>query len=84
MHNLNKEEVHQVSGGGLTSDIINYFRNLNTDSETGKQEWQSVVTTPSPALQKGDQYGAAIVTGLAAIALFSVRVVGGALSGIFR
>ncbi|MTH45709.1 hypothetical protein [Intestinirhabdus alba] len=84
MRNLNNEEINQISGGSLTSAILDYFRNLNSGGDSGKQDWQSSSTTPSPALGKGDQYGAAIVTGLAVIALFSANLVGGALRGLFR
>lgn len=83
MKEINGEVLSKVSGGNLTSSILDFFRNWGADSnsEQGKQgEWVSNSTIESPALGKGDEYGKAIVAVLAVAAVASVAVVGGIFS----
>ncbi|RWR02351.1 hypothetical protein ED28_08195 [[Pantoea] beijingensis] len=84
MKEIKGDVLKEISGGNLTTTILDYFRNWGSDNNSEHQEWHSGSTIESPALGKGDQYGKAIATGLAAIAIFSISLVGGFAKGLFR
>ncbi|WP_435928701.1 bacteriocin [Dryocola sp. BD613] len=74
MKEIKDKMLKEISGGSLTSSILDYFRNPGSEDNMQTEEWHSSSTILSPALGRGEQYGTAIVTGFAAIALFAVAL----------
>lgn len=70
MKEIKNKDLQEVSGGGLASDILNFFQQGISGSDTGAMEpgWSAGPTKPSQATGKGDEYGLALVTGLVTIA----------------
>lgn len=86
MKEINGKELKMVSGGNLTTCILDFIRNLGTCSSSESGEWGSNSTIESPALGKGDRYGNALVTGglmamaMAVATISSVAAIGGVFS----
>ncbi|MGU3521609.1 hypothetical protein ACLBW2_00685 [Enterobacteriaceae bacterium C23F] len=80
MKEINGEVLTKVSGGNLTSSILDFFRNWGADSNSEQGEWTSSSTVESPALGKGDEYGKAIVAVLAVATVASAAIFGGIFS----
>ncbi|WP_034945852.1 hypothetical protein [Erwinia oleae] len=74
---LSKCDSKKVSGGNLSSDIMDALNPGRTPSEKG--DWTSPSTIDSPAIGQGDVFGK-IFVGVAAVAV-SIFAVG--LGGIF-
>lgn len=70
MKEIKEQSLQEISGGSLTSDILNFFRHgiFGSDSGSEHKDWSSSSNIPSPAIGKGDEYGLALVTGLVTIA----------------
>jgi hypothetical protein len=83
MREIKGGSLKEISGGNFTTSILDYFRNLGSEENSGRQDWSSSSTIDSPAIGKGEQYGAAIVGGFAAIAIFSIILAGGFFKGLF-
>jgi len=64
--------LNDISGGSLTSDLLNFFRHgiFGSDSANNSehQDWTPSATAPVQSIGKGDEYGLALVTGLVTIA----------------
>lgn len=70
MKEIKDENLQQVSGGSLTSDLLNFFRHgvWGSAPQQEHHDWTSGSTITSPAVGKGDEYGRAMVIGLVTIA----------------
>jgi hypothetical protein len=70
MRQLNSKEIEDVSGGSLTSLIMDYFKQLGTSSEE-KSEWQRPDSIPEATPINGSAFGMGIV-GIAATVVFGL------------
>lgn len=72
MKEIKEHALKDISGGSMTSDLLNFFRHgiFGSDSADGSehQKWASSSTAPVQSAGKGEEYGLALVTGLVAIA----------------
>lgn len=88
MKEISDGMLNEVSGGNLTSSILDFIMNRGADSNSEQGEWHSNSTIESPALGKGEEYGKAIVVGgltaLAVAGIAAATAFGGVFQGIFR
>ncbi|WP_337013616.1 hypothetical protein [Pantoea sp. AS142] len=70
MRELNNNEIQEVSGGSLTSVILNFFNQLGKDSSE-KTEWVRPDSVPAANPISGSAFGMGIV-GIAAAVVFGL------------
>ncbi|WP_313537102.1 hypothetical protein [Pantoea sp.] len=69
MRELNTKEIEGVSGGSLTSLILDFFRGLgDSSSSTEKTEWVRPDSVPAANPISGNAFGMGIVGIVAAVA----------------
>ncbi|NYS31949.1 MULTISPECIES: hypothetical protein [unclassified Pantoea] len=69
MRELNTKEIEGVSGGSLTSLILDFFRGLGDSStSTEKTEWVRPDSVPAANPISGNAFGMGIVGIVAAVA----------------
>ncbi|WP_312056202.1 hypothetical protein [Pantoea brenneri] len=61
MRELKASEVSCVSGGSLTSMILDFFKNLNAPSQEEKTEWIRPDAVPDVSTVSGRDFGLGIV-----------------------
>jgi len=67
MRELNNKEISNVSGGSLTSLILDFFKNLNGSSQEESTEWTRPENIPAANPISGQAFGMGIVGVVAAI-----------------
>lgn len=72
MHELNNKEIEGVSGGSLTSVILDFFKQLGASSEE-KTEWTRPDSIPTANPVSGSAFGMGIV-GVAAAVVFGLLI----------
>ncbi|WP_312760085.1 hypothetical protein [Pantoea brenneri] len=60
MRELKASEVSSVSGGSLTSMILDFFKNLNAPSQEEKTEWIRPDAIPDVSTVSGHNFGMGI------------------------
>ncbi|SNY61437.1 hypothetical protein [Enterobacter sp. CC120223-11] len=83
MKEINGEVLSKVSGGNLTSCILDFIHNWVGGPNAEKGEWTSNSTIESPALGKGEEFGKAIVTGGLAVLAVATGASFALFGGIF-
>jgi len=68
MRELNNKEISNVSGGSLTSLILDFFKNLNGSSQEESTEWTRPENIPAANPISGQAFGMGIVGVVAAVA----------------
>ena len=68
MRELKKSELSNVSGGSLTSAILDFFRGLNASSTEETTEWTRPENIPAANPISGEAFGMGIVGVVAAVA----------------
>lgn len=77
MRNINNNEMDEVAGGSLTSDILDFIK--GSSSSENNKDWTSSSTIESPAIGQGDKFGKIIVGAL----VFAATIFSAGLGGIF-
>ncbi|WP_223564746.1 hypothetical protein [Pantoea agglomerans] len=72
MRELNNKETEGVSGGSLTSVILDFFKQLGASSEE-KTEWTRPDSIPAANPVSGSAFGMGIV-GVAAAVVFGLLI----------
>ncbi|MGC0829198.1 hypothetical protein [Pantoea agglomerans] len=72
MRELNNKEIEGVSGGSLTSVILDFFKQLGASSEE-KTEWTRPDSIPVANPVSGSAFGMGIV-GVAAAVVFGLLI----------
>jgi len=68
MRELNNKEISNVSGGSLTSLILDFFKNLNGSSQEESTEWTRPENIPAANTISGQAFGMGVVGVIAAVA----------------
>lgn len=68
MRELNNQEIQNVSGGSLTSLILDFFKQLSAGPSEEKTEWTRPEGIPEANPINGTAFGMGIVSVVAAIA----------------
>lgn len=68
MRELKKSEISNVSGGSLTSLILDFFRNINGSSKEETTEWTRPENIPPVDTISGEAFGKGVVGVVAAVA----------------
>lgn len=69
MRQLNEHEISNVSGGSLTSLILDFFKNMNGSSQEETTEWVRPEAVPPAKTISGETFGMGIFGVVAAFAL---------------
>lgn len=67
MRELNVHEIEKVSGGSLTSLILDFFKSINSSSKEKNREWTRPESIPSANPVSGEAFGRGIIGIIAAI-----------------
>jgi len=67
MRELKVSEISTVSGGSLTSLILDFFKNINSSSKEETTEWTRPEDIPAANPISGEAFGMGIVGIVAAI-----------------
>ncbi|MEM6052579.1 hypothetical protein AAH450_18635 [Erwinia sp. P7711] len=68
MRELKTSEISNVSGGSLTSLILNFIKNLNASSQQETTEWTRPENIPAANTVSGESFGMGIIGVVAAVA----------------
>jgi len=68
MRELKVSEISTVSGGSLTSLILDFFKNMNSSSQEETTEWTRPENIPAANPISGEAFGMGIVGVVAAVA----------------
>lgn len=71
MRELDSEQLKNVSGGTLTSVIMDFFNQATTSSSKEKTNWTRPESIPETNTISGSTFGLAVI-GIAAVAIYSV------------
>lgn len=69
MRELKESEIKNVSGGSLTSLILDFFKSINSSSQEETTEWTRPEDIPAANPISGQTFGMGIVGVVAAVAL---------------
>ncbi|MHA6313536.1 MULTISPECIES: hypothetical protein [Pantoea] len=68
MRELKESEIQNVSGGSLTSLILDFFKSINASSQEETTEWTRPEEVPAANPISGQAFGMGIVSVVAAVA----------------
>lgn len=68
MRELKESEISNISGGSLTSLILDFFKNLNASSQEETTEWTRPENIPAANTISGEAFGMGVVGIVAAVA----------------
>lgn len=68
MRELKESELSNVSGGSLTSVILDFFKSINASSQEETTEWTRPENIPAANPISGQAFGMGIVSIVAAVA----------------
>ncbi|MGJ0193854.1 hypothetical protein ACR6A7_16135 [Pantoea sp. RRHST58] len=69
MRELKSSEISNVSGGSLTTQILDFFKNLNASSQPESTEWIRPDNIPAANPVSGESFGIGIVSIVSAVVL---------------
>ena len=72
MRELKDNEISNVSGGSLTSLILDFFKNVNSSSQQEPTEWTRPEKVPPVNTISGEAFGMGVVSVVGAVAAFVV------------